>query len=109
MLFALIAVAMTYYLVGFGHAAEYELTNREIQELRIENVPDDVVKKLEPLVGVKVAPKKAAKDKAEEEKAPKEACLSLLRARLTPQEWAANEAAITRVAASKNATEYRLT
>src|SRR5437763_2089327 len=68
MLFVLIAVAITYYLVGFGHAAEYELTDREIQELRIQGVPDEVIDKLRPVVGLKVAPKKASTDTAEEEK-----------------------------------------
>ena len=41
MLFVLIACAITFYLLGFGHSAEYELTDREIQELRIEKVPDE--------------------------------------------------------------------
>src|SRR5260370_13510338 len=36
MLFVLIAIAISYYLLGFGQGAEYEFTDREIQELRIE-------------------------------------------------------------------------
>ena len=34
MLFVLIAVAIAYYLVGFGGGDEYEFTNRTNQELR---------------------------------------------------------------------------
>src|SRR5438270_849167 len=49
MLFALIAIAITYYLLGFGHGGDYELTNRTVQELRLAGVPDGVVKRLEPL------------------------------------------------------------
>src|SRR5262249_45826236 len=33
MLFALIAIAITYYLLGFGSGAEYELTGRTLQHL----------------------------------------------------------------------------
>jgi len=36
MLFVLIAIAISFYLVGFGHTTEYELSKREIEELRIE-------------------------------------------------------------------------
>src|SRR5262245_58810032 len=32
MLFALIAIAISYYLLGFGSGAEYELTGRTLQE-----------------------------------------------------------------------------
>src|SRR5262245_32695757 len=49
MLFVLIAIAISYYLLGFGHATEYELTNRVIQELRIEKVPEATLAKLKPL------------------------------------------------------------
>src|SRR5437762_2648994 len=48
MLFAFIAVAITFYLVGFGHADEYELTDRTLQELRLypeegKKVPESVI------------------------------------------------------------------
>lgn len=49
MLFVFIAVAISFYLLGFGHAGEYELTDRVVQELRIDKVPNDVVAKLEKL------------------------------------------------------------
>ena len=35
MLFVLIAVAISYYLVGFGRSDEYEVTDRTVQELRL--------------------------------------------------------------------------
>ncbi len=48
MLFVLIAIAISYYLLGFGHAADYQITDRTVQELRLyprgENVlPADVI------------------------------------------------------------------
>src|SRR5439155_14562000 len=56
MLFAFIAVAITFYLVGFGHADEYELTDRTLQELRLypeegKKVPESVLARLKPLLG----------------------------------------------------------
>ncbi|HMF20323.1 MAG TPA: hypothetical protein VKE98_24150, partial [Gemmataceae bacterium] len=55
MLFVLIACAITYYLIGFGHSDEYLLSNRMIQELRLyppaeKKIPEEVIAKLEPLV-----------------------------------------------------------
>ena len=54
MLFVLIAVAISYYLLGFGHEAEYQLTDRTMQELRLypeesKRLPEDVLLALEPL------------------------------------------------------------
>jgi K(+)-stimulated pyrophosphate-energized sodium pump len=49
MLFVLIAIAITYYLVGFGTADEFSFTDRTAQELRGEGVPDNVVAALRPL------------------------------------------------------------
>src|SRR5258707_10821815 len=46
MLFAIIGVAITYYLLAFGHTGVFELSDRTIQELRLNRVPDAVVKKL---------------------------------------------------------------
>src|SRR5206468_12774676 len=43
MLFVLIACAITYYLVGFGHDSKYELTYRTIQELRLAGLDSAVV------------------------------------------------------------------
>ena len=59
-LFALIAIAISYYLLGFGHAAEYHLTDRTIQELRLANVPDNLVTSLEPLKSAAPVPTKEA-------------------------------------------------
>jgi K(+)-stimulated pyrophosphate-energized sodium pump len=52
MLFVLIAIAITYYLVGFGGGDEYEFTNRTFQELKLypranERIPDRVLSRLE--------------------------------------------------------------
>ncbi len=56
MLFVLIAIAITYYLVGGGGADEYEFNNRTMQELRLypkntgrEEIPASVLDRLEPL------------------------------------------------------------
>src|SRR5438046_1272624 len=54
MLFVLIAVAISYYLLGFGHAAEYELTDRTMQELRIEMAQKAKEKKLDEEANKKV-------------------------------------------------------
>jgi K(+)-stimulated pyrophosphate-energized sodium pump len=90
MLFALIAVAITYYLVGFGHSDEYQFTDRTLQELRLypkehEIIPEDVLKALTPLVGQKVEGR--------------EAFIKKIQARLTPEQWSANEKTISRIAA----------
>jgi hypothetical protein len=57
MLFGLIAIAITYYLVGFGETS-HQVTDRTIQELRIEKIPPAVLDKLEPLEKEKALDKK---------------------------------------------------
>src|SRR5437879_193110 len=52
MLFVLISCAIAFYLLGFGHAAEFEVTDHTMQELKIKEVPDKVIDKLRPLVGL---------------------------------------------------------
>src|SRR5437868_13869045 len=42
LLFVLISCCIAYYLVGFSHAEEFELTDRTIQELQIANAPEEV-------------------------------------------------------------------
>src|SRR5262245_39383699 len=99
MLFVLIAVAITYYLVGFGHATEYELTDRTMQELRLElrgnkrELPPEteaVLKKLEPVVvrrtepsakGEKAKGEKAAATKSEYQFTDKAKFLAMLKSR----------------------------
>src|SRR5207302_3131595 len=39
MLFVLIAVAISYYLLGFGHETQYALTDRTMQEFRLGDPP----------------------------------------------------------------------
>ncbi len=85
MLFVLIAVAITYYLIGFGHDDGIHLTDRTIQELRLENVPEDVLAKLKPL--------------ELEKPVPKDEFVAKLEKRLSAEEWASHGATIQRVAA----------
>jgi K(+)-stimulated pyrophosphate-energized sodium pump len=54
MLFAIIAVAITYYLVGFGGSDEYQFTNRTYQELQLyptedKKIPTEVLAQFKPL------------------------------------------------------------
>ncbi len=51
MLFVLIAIAISYYLLAFGHAADYQVTDRTMQELRLypeesKRIPEDVLTSL---------------------------------------------------------------
>jgi K(+)-stimulated pyrophosphate-energized sodium pump len=90
MLFVLIAAAITYYLLGFGHAADYELTDRITQELRLypgekDKLPREVLDALKP--------QKDDKHKT------REAFLASLQARLTPEQWSAHGKTITDIAA----------
>jgi K(+)-stimulated pyrophosphate-energized sodium pump len=84
-LFVLIAIAISYYLLGFGHAEEYQLTDRMIQELRMEKVPDAVRKKLQPLE------KEPATGKAD--------FLAKLKSSVSTEEWTQYGKTITKVAA----------
>jgi hypothetical protein len=52
MLFILIAIAISYYLLGFGHEANYQLTDRISQELRLypragQEIPADALAKIQ--------------------------------------------------------------
>jgi K(+)-stimulated pyrophosphate-energized sodium pump len=85
MLFGLIALAITYYLVGFGEEASYQLTDRTIQELRLADVPDDVLNALKPL--------------ELEKPTGKSVFVSKLSNSLSRDQWATYGATITRVAA----------
>ncbi len=91
MLFGLIAAAIAFYLVySSGHAAEYEVTNRTIQELRLypdesKKIPADVVQRLESLEKQKFADR--------------EAFLAALQKQAGPEQWARHGEEITRIAA----------
>ena len=85
LLFLFIGAAITYYLMGFGHAGEMELTDHTVQELRLEKVPEDVLKSLETLKDQKAASK--------------DEFLANLKAAVTPEQWTANSAKITEIAA----------
>jgi K(+)-stimulated pyrophosphate-energized sodium pump len=90
MLFALIALAITYYLVGFGGADEYEYTDRIHQELQLypssdQRIPDDVLARLTPLEGKKFATK--------------DAFVAGLKGSLTEQQWTSYGSTITDIAA----------
>jgi K(+)-stimulated pyrophosphate-energized sodium pump len=49
MLFVLIAAAISYYLLGFGHEPVYRLTERSIQELRSAQMPESTLALLQGL------------------------------------------------------------
>src|SRR5262249_30019677 len=49
MLFALIAIAITYYLVGFGHADEHHVTDRPVWESGIAKFREELVAPLSKL------------------------------------------------------------
>jgi K(+)-stimulated pyrophosphate-energized sodium pump len=90
MLFALIAIAITYYLVGFGGADEYEFTDRTYQALQLypsqdKKIPDEVLQRLRPLEGEKITGK--------------DAFLAALKGKLTEQQWADYGSTITEIAA----------
>jgi K(+)-stimulated pyrophosphate-energized sodium pump len=90
MLFAIIAIAIGYYLVGFGGADQYEFTNRTYQELQLypeagKKIPPDVLERLKPLEGEKITGK--------------DAFVSTLKGKLTREQWDAHGATITEIAA----------
>jgi K(+)-stimulated pyrophosphate-energized sodium pump len=66
MLFVLIAAAISFYLVGFGHENKYELTYRTVQELKLEGVDKEAVAKLVPLMPVREQIKMVAAETADE-------------------------------------------
>jgi K(+)-stimulated pyrophosphate-energized sodium pump len=122
MLFVLIACAIAFYLVGFGHEDEFELTYRTIQELRIKEVDSDAVNRLATLLPIHEKIKQTATettDAAErtkkvealnhealvekgadkEKKLKKEAFLKSLQDKLTPEQWTKYGPTITEVAA----------
>ncbi len=69
LLFALIACAISYYLVGFGHEDSYEMTDRTIQELRHAGVDEEALSRLEPMLPVREHIKQViAKSKSIEER-----------------------------------------
>jgi K(+)-stimulated pyrophosphate-energized sodium pump len=90
MLFGLIAIAITYYLIGFGSADEYEFTDRTYQELKLyptkdNKIPQGVLDRLKPLEGEKVTGK--------------DAFVATLQGKLTDEQWRAYGATITKIAA----------
>jgi K(+)-stimulated pyrophosphate-energized sodium pump len=96
MLFVLISLAITYYLVGFGGADEYLFNNRTAQELRLypeadKRIPEDVLGRLDELA------------KADEGRGTRvegrEKFIDTMKARLTPEEWGQYEKTITDIAA----------
>ncbi len=90
MLFVLIAVAITYYLVGFGSDEGLQVTDRTIQELHLypsadKKIPESVISKLEPMK--KDAPMK------------REAFLQAIKSKLTAEEWTSHEKTISELVA----------
>jgi K(+)-stimulated pyrophosphate-energized sodium pump len=111
MLFVLIAAAISFYLLGFSHATEYELTDREIQELRIEMrrtaegkeldaQAEAMLKKLEALVVPKGAESpKATGKQTEKKQVDKAAFLVQLRTAVGEADWRKYGDTITAVVA----------
>jgi K(+)-stimulated pyrophosphate-energized sodium pump len=99
MLFVLIAIAISYYLVGFGGADEYAFTDRTSQELRLypegnekyQKLPEDVLTRLDTLA------------KANEGKGTtiegRDKFIAAMQAKLTPEQWQTYKRTITEIAA----------
>jgi K(+)-stimulated pyrophosphate-energized sodium pump len=90
MLFALIAIAISYYLLGFGHAPEYQVTNRTVQELNLyprddDKLPADVINRLEGMQN--------------ETYSTREEFLAAMQGRLTSEQWQQHDDTITQIAA----------
>lgn len=97
MLFVLISLAMAYYLLGFGHGAEFQFTDRNLQELRhypeeSEKLPEDVFPALEPLT----RPDSEGNVPTFESK---DELIAQLKGRLTDEQWSEHGDVITRIAA----------
>jgi K(+)-stimulated pyrophosphate-energized sodium pump len=90
MLFVLISGAIAYYLLGFGGDEGLQVTDRTIQELTSEDVPEDVLASL----------KKLDQDKPVE----KPAFLTKVKDSLTAEQWTKYEKIITEVAAPEPIT-----
>jgi K(+)-stimulated pyrophosphate-energized sodium pump len=94
MLFVLIALAITYYLVGFTGGTEYQMTDRIVQELELypapaNKIPDDVIAALRPL------------EKVKDPFTSREAFIEAMKKQLTPKQWEAHSETITKIAAPK--------
>jgi K(+)-stimulated pyrophosphate-energized sodium pump len=93
LLFVIIAVAISYYLVGFGGGVEkYEFSDRVYQELELypqagQKIPAETLAKLKPLVGKDYEGRQTFTDE--------------LQSRLTPEEWKQYGSTIEEIAAPK--------
>src|SRR5260370_10526280 len=91
MLFVIIACAITYYLVGFGHADEFKMTEHILPELPLypeesKKIPKEVLQALEPL-------------KNQEKPLTKEAFIRMLSESVTAAQWASHGDTIIKYAA----------
>ncbi len=98
LLFLLIAAAITYYLVGFGHE-EYTMSDRIMQELRLyptsENaIPEDTLKKLEGMIKANVT---FTNDEGQHNA--REKFIRAMQDQLTEEEWSKYGETITNIAA----------
>jgi K(+)-stimulated pyrophosphate-energized sodium pump len=96
MLFVLIAIAISYYLVGFGGVTEYELTDRALQEMQLKKVPEEVTNKLKPLAVPPEANPEVRRTRLFQNT---DALVAAIRDRLTPAEWTEYREKITDIAA----------
>ncbi len=95
MLFVLIACAITYYLVGFGHAEGYQLNDRVTQELVLyprkdKAIPADTIASLKTMQGEKFETR--------------EAYIKALETRVGPDVWKTHGETITNIAAPEQIT-----
>ena len=90
MLFVLIAIAISYYLLAFGGVHEYAMTDHSLQELQLypeedNRIPDDVLADLRTLEGQTFESR--------------DAYLAAIQDRLSPAEWDEHGDTITQIAA----------
>jgi K(+)-stimulated pyrophosphate-energized sodium pump len=103
MLFVLIAIAITYYLVGSGGGDEYEFNDRTMQELRLypegsskyTKLSDDALNRLDPLARVKDEKGMVKGTKIEG----RDKLIAAMREKLTPEQWTQYGDTITAIAA----------
>ena len=99
MLFVLIAVAISFYLLGFEQKPEYELTDRMIQELELYPTPPLPASVIDPLKALKKQNDKKNLETAQKEKVDKAKFLASLKAAIPAADWETHSAAITKIAA----------
>jgi K(+)-stimulated pyrophosphate-energized sodium pump len=86
MLFLLIACALAYYLLGFGHETHYTVNEATIKQMTDAGVPEDVVKALDPIRNKKFADKDAFKEAVGKELNPAKVGIAASVKNLSPEQ-----------------------